>query len=278
MKKTNKSSVLETSQKDGTEDRYFSRAIGNALHVLELIQQSHKPLALTEVSVAARLPKSSAFRILRTLEITGYIQRLEGERFAIVPGAGFMPNQPAKQVADAARVVMKNLSHEFRETISLAVLFNNHIEVIAVIDSPHRVSMGNMVGGVIPPHASSLGKAITAFQSDERRDQLLRSFSLVRFTSSTIVEEMTLSKELDLVRAQGFATDLEESTIGGCCLSGPILGKEDHAVAAVSISMPKMRFVNQERLIQAVKDAAATITGELRTSREVSISPSRDPR
>jgi DNA-binding IclR family transcriptional regulator len=278
MKKFNKLAVLDTPQNNGSEDRYFSRAISNALRVLELIQQSHKPLALTEVSLLAQLPKSSVFRILRTLEITGYVRRLEGERFSIVPGAGFMPNQLVKQVADASRTCMKNLSQEFRETISLAFLFDNHIEVIAVIDSPHRVSMGNMAGGIIPPHASSLGKAITAFQTDERRERLLRSFSLVRFTSSTIVEEMTLSKELDLVRAQGFATDLEESTIGGCCLSGPIFGKDGHAVAAISISMPKMRFVNQDRLIQAAKDAASTITGELRTGGEVTISPSRGPR
>jgi DNA-binding IclR family transcriptional regulator len=278
MKTSKKTAVLEKSQNHGSQDRYFSRAIGNALRVLELIQQSHEPLALTEVSLLARLPKSSAFRILRTLEIAGYLQRLEGERFSIIPGAGFMPNQLAKQVVDASRLCMKSLSQEFRETISLAFLFGNHIEVIAVIDSPHRVSMGNMVGGIIPPHASSLGKAITALQTDERRERLLRSFSLVRFTSSTIVEEMTLSKELDLVRAQGFATDLEESTIGGCCLSGPILGKDGHAVAAISISMPKMRFVNQERLIQAVKDAASAITAELRTNRGAIISPSRDPR
>ncbi len=278
MKKSDNTAILEKTQNHGSEDRYFSRAIGNALRVLELIQQSHKPLALTEVSLWAQLPKSSAFRILRTLEIAGYIQRLEGERFSIVPGAGFMPNQLAKQVVDASRPVMKNLSQVFRETISLAFLFDNHIEVVAVIDSPHRVSMGNMAGGIIPPHASSLGKAITAFQPDERREHLLRSFSLVRFTASTIVEETILSKELDLVRAQGFATDLEESTIGGCCLSGPILGKDGHAVGAISISMPKMRFVNQERLIEAVKEAASTITGELRTHREVSISPSRDPR
>lgn len=249
----------------GASYRYYSQAIANALRVLELLQQSHEPLALTEVSRQVNVPKSSAFRILRTLEIEGYLQRLEGERFSIVPGAGFMQNHLLKQVGDASRTWMKNLSQEFRETISLAFLFASHIEVIAVIDSPHRVSMGNMVGGLIPPHASSLGKCITAFQSDTRRDMLLRSFGLVRFTPGTIVEEITLNKELHLVRAQGYASDLEESTLGGCCISAPIFGKDGQAVAAISVSTPKMRFTNQERLIAAVKDAAGAITAELRT-------------
>src|SRR5207244_1020425 len=106
--------------------RYFSRAIGNALRVLEILQQSRRPLALTDVTQQAKLPKSSVFRILRTLEIAGYLQRLEGDRFAPTQVAATMPSQLATQLL-AAGALMKQLSHEFGETISLALLFENHI-------------------------------------------------------------------------------------------------------------------------------------------------------
>ena len=249
----------------GKPDRYFSRTIGNALRILELLQQSRTPLSLAEISRQATLPKSSAFRILRTLEIATYVQRLDGERFSILPGTGFLLNQMVNKVVEASQTWMKHLSQEFRETISLACLHDNHIEVAAVIDSPQRVAMGNVIGDLIPPHASSLGKCITAYQPDVRRERLLRSFSLARFTPSTIVEEVALSKELDLVRMQGYAMDLEESALGGCCVSATIFAKGSEAVAAISISMPKMRFTNQERLIAAVNDAAKAISGELRS-------------
>jgi IclR family acetate operon transcriptional repressor len=249
-----------------TPARYFSRAIGNALRVLEILQQSGRPLPLTDITRQTKLPKSSVFRILRTLEIAGYLQRLEGDRFAPSQAASTLPNQLASQLLVAARPLMKQLSQEFGETISLARVFENHIEVIAVIESPHRVNMINFVGSIIPPHASSLGKCITAFQPDERGQKLLRAFSLVRFTPNTIVDEAALSKELELVRTRGYATDFEESTLGGCCLSAPILGKDGHAVAAVSVSMPKMRFASQERLVAAVREAAAAITLEVRGS------------
>ena len=174
-----------------------------------------------------------------------------------------MPDQLASQLLAAAQPLMKQLSHEFGETISLALLFENHIEVVAVIESPHRVNMLNFVGSIIPPHASSLGKCITAFQPDGMAQQLLRAFGLPRFTPNTIVQEPAISKELELVRARGYATDFEESTLGGCCLAAPIFGRKGHTVAAVSISMPKMRFTTQERLVAAVRDAAAAITLEL---------------
>jgi DNA-binding IclR family transcriptional regulator len=69
-----------------------------------------------------------------------------------------------------------------------------------------------------------------------------------------------------LVRERGYATDIEESTLGGCCVSSPIFGEGGDAIAAISISMPKMRFNNQERLVAAVRDAAQAITLQLRTN------------
>jgi DNA-binding IclR family transcriptional regulator len=245
-------------------DRYFSRAIGNALRILEIFQRSRKPLTLSEACAEAGLPKSSVFRILRTLEVAGYLQRIDGDHLTLTPSASAIPNQMVSHLVEVARPLMKQLSQEFRETISLAFLFENHIEVIAVIDSVHRVQMGNYVGSLIPPHASSLGKCITAFQPQERGDKLIRAFSLVRFTPNTIVDEGAFQKELELVRIRGYATDLEESTIGGCCVSAPILGKERSALAAISVSMPKMRFTNQERLLSAIRDAANAVGQELR--------------
>jgi len=250
------------SAPEAKPDRYFSRAIGNALRVLELFQQSTRPLALTQVSRQSKLPKSSVFRILRTLEIAGYLERVDGERFSLLRSSA-IANQLLTQVIATARPVMRQLSQEFRETVSLAFLFQNHIEVVAVIDSPHRVSMGNEVGGLIPPHASSLGKCISAFQEDVRREKLLRSFGLVAFTTHTIVDERALAKELELVRSQGYAKDLEESSLGGCCFGAPIFGRNGHAVAAISVSMPKMRLAHQKRVAAAVLDAAVVVSEQL---------------
>jgi IclR family transcriptional regulator, acetate operon repressor len=263
MAKEVEKAASEPGPPASTPDRYFSRAIGNALRILELLKDSPTSLSLAEIARQVALPKSSVFRILHTLEIAAYVQRLEGERFSLSPGAGVPLNQVVKRVVTASESWMKHLSQEFRETISVACLHENHIEVAAVIDSPQRVAMGNVVGDLIPPHASSLGKCIAAHQPDVRRARLLRSFGLVRFTAKTIVEEVVLCKEFDLVKTHGYALDLEESVLGGCCVSAPIFARTREAVAAISISTPKIRFTDQERFTVAVKDAANAISGEL---------------
>ena len=89
---------------------------------------------------------------------------------------------------------------------------------------------------------------------------------MVRFTPRTTTDETALNKELDLVRARGYATDLEESVMGGCCLSAPVFAPQNRAVAAMSISMPKMRFEHPKRLVAAVKEAAAAASKALAKS------------
>ena len=40
---------------------------------------------------------------------------------------------------------MQHLSRQFRETTSLAALFENRVEVIAVVESPQPLRMSNMI-------------------------------------------------------------------------------------------------------------------------------------
>jgi IclR family acetate operon transcriptional repressor len=260
MTKEPRSGTVNSEKPASSENRYFSRAIGNALRILEMIQLNAKPIALAEVARQVKLPKSSVFRTLRTLEIAGYLQRHEDDRFSPAPGTEFGHNQMVRQVVAAAEPLMKSLSQEFRETISLAFLFHNRIEVVAVIDSPHRVAMGNTVGDLIPPHASSLGKCIAALQPEPQRTRLLRTFSMVRFTPRTVTDEMELRRDLEVIKKQGYATDMEESVMGGCCLSSAILAANGQAIAAISISMPKLRFLHQKRLVMGLKDATRSVT------------------
>lgn len=243
--------------------RYFSRAIGHALDVLEILRQGNGTHSLTELTRMTALPKSSVFRILRTLEVTGYIERRIGDRYELsATMAGQVSNGQAHKVANVASPIVREVNREFRETVSVAYLFENHIEVILTVPSPERVQMSNVLGGIIPPHASSMGKSIVAYQPESRRDKLLSTYGIVQFTPKTLLEESMINQEFEKIREQGYSTDLEENAVGGCCFAAPIRsgGK---VVAAISVSVPKMRCPNQERFIKAVVSAAETISSKI---------------
>lgn len=234
---------------------------------LDQVRASVEPLSLNELTLRIGLAKTSLFRILHTLEVAGYLERDPAGRYrapeALRPMASGYLQQ---QLVQAALPRMKALNREFRETISLAMLFENHIEVVATVESQQLIRMGNTVGRILPPHASSLGKAITAFQPEERRESLIRSYGLHRFTEHTITDEVELKHELERVRQTGRSRDAEESALEGSCFGAAIRGADRAVIGAISLSMPKMRLQSDddhERVAAAIERAADDISAEL---------------
>jgi IclR family acetate operon transcriptional repressor len=229
-----------------------------------VLSSSRGDLSVNEVAERTELTKSFAFRLLRTLESLQHIARSTDGRFRIAQGSSVESSQLVTRVVMAAREPMQKLNRSFQETVSLAALFQNRIEVIEVFDSPHLMRMTNIVGRILPPHASSLGKAITAFQPESEQRQLIRNYGLLQITTSTITDENALILEFERIRKQGYARDEEESILGARCLGAPIYLEPARVVGAVSLSMPKSRFPDSEterdQIVNSVKAVAEKIS------------------
>jgi DNA-binding IclR family transcriptional regulator len=258
----------DKDKKSRGKDQYFSRAVAKALETLEVLQTGNGPMALNEVAQRIQLSKTSTFRLLRTLEASGCLAASERGRYALAPGVhSVVSTQTVARLLRTAVPRLRHLSRQLRETTSLAALFDNRIEVIAVVESPQPLRMSNIVGHILPPHASSLGKAITAHQTDERREKLLRSYGMYRFTEHTITDRTELDREFARVREHGFAVDLEESVYDGHCFAVPIFGSEGDVGAAVSLSLPKSRERDAEHrkaILAALRATADQIAADLR--------------
>src|SRR5262249_22693493 len=182
------------------------------------------------------------------------------------------PLVPTRLLSTLLRVatpVMRDLTREFRETTGLAFLFDNHIEVIAVVESPQLMRMGNTVGRILQPHASALGKSITAFQDDIRRERLLRSYGVSSVTPQTITDEKEIAAEFERIRRRGYSTDIEETTPDGYCFAAPIFTSPGEVLAAVSMSTPKSRLGPkqwQDQVAEAIRRAAGAIGEGVSTS------------
>jgi len=240
------------------KDPYFSRAVEKAMLALECIRRSPQPLSLAEVSAVLGLTKASAFRLLYTLETLHYLCKTQDGRY--------FAQTNHHQLARLGWEPLERLSMEYCETASMAALFENHIEVLLVFESPQLMRMGNTPGRILPPNASSLGKAITAFQPPEITEKLVRSYGTHYFTPNTITDEIALRDEFAMIRERGFAEDLEESTAGGRCFAAPILREDGYAIGAVSLSVPMIRFRGEEQrktIIGAVRETARAIEKRL---------------
>jgi IclR family acetate operon transcriptional repressor len=105
--------------------------------------------------------------------------------------------------------------------------------------------MSNYRGRVLQPYASSLGKAITAYQTPAEIQTLIHTYGIYALTSKSLTDYRKIQEDLNGVRERGFAWDNEETAEGGTCCGAPIFSKSGQVVASLSISMPSVRFTAQ---------------------------------
>jgi DNA-binding IclR family transcriptional regulator len=273
----------DTPVRKSSGSQYLSRAVSKSLKVLELLQSARAPMGLQEIARRIQLSKTSTFRLLRTLEAAGCLVCVGSGVYGLAPGIySVVPTLWLARLLRCASVRMRELNNQLRETVSLAALFDNRIEVVAVVESPQIIRMSNVVGHILPPNASSLGKVIAAFQSQEQREKLLRSYGVWRFTDRSIIDPAKLQEEFSRVLAQKFATDREESVSDGICFGVPVLSPAGEVNVALSASVPKMRVRDQDHekaIVAALRGAAENISADVRAGQAPeSVSTSRGHR
>lgn len=249
-----------------SEAPYYSKAIGRALDVLECFNDQRPVLSLKEISHLIALPESSLFRVLVTLEARGYLTQNPDGSYQLSPKVLFgRLYERAQELREIARPILQRLASRFDETASLAYLFEDKIQVLDTVESLHIIRFTNKAGRVLPPHCSSLGKAITAHQPAEIAERILEVYGLYRRTERSIVDRDVLLAEFEHIRRSGYACDREESVPGGVCFGAPVKSGEGRVVAAVSVSVPVVRLTpeREAEIIEAVREAGLQIAGAL---------------
>lgn len=237
---------------------YYSKAIGRALDILEYFSDSETTLNLTELVQMSGIPEASLFRILLTLEYHRYIQRNHDGSYKMAPKVLFGTlYEHAENVRQKVHPLLIILNQRFDETVSLAYLFGDKIQVIDVLEAFKEVRATNTLGKLLPPHCSSMAKTITAFQPQDRTDRIVQVYGLVRFTENTIVDRLALLEEYKRIRRNGWSMEREESSEGICCFGAPVFNEKQHAVAAISVMCPLIRLT-PEREKEIIQDLVKT--------------------
>lgn len=250
--------------------RYVVRVVTRALDVLETLRDAQRPLSLQEISSRLGLVKSSGFRLLRTLEERGYVERADHDgRYSLGPefltfAQGSVAYRPLR---DVARPHMERLLQRFGETVNLGVLRGTEVLYLEMLESAHAFRMTARVGADSPAHSTALGKAIAAHLTPDDLAALLSSQVLVALTPQTITSPFAWRRELARTRARGYAEDNGETEPEASCLAAPIFGADDRVVAAISLSGPTSRIrALKPKAVHALMASCRAISRALQTN------------
>ncbi len=239
-----------------------SRALSKGLEIIDLLSSLEAPLSLGAIAHQIRLGKPSTFRLLQTLVNTGVIGTSgNGDYYPVRRLTPVQSSTWVEGLVNSSSEIMERLSGALAEAVTLAALFDDHVRVVHTIESTREIRMSNYLTRILSPYASSLGKAIAAFQSPARLNQLLQVYGVYPITANTITDPTLILNEMARTRERGYSAEFEETVKGGCCFGAPIRMADQNVRAAVSVSLPVSRLTEnmEARLGELVKEAAANI-------------------
>ncbi|HEY2600459.1 MAG TPA: IclR family transcriptional regulator [Thermoleophilaceae bacterium] len=222
--------------KTATTPQSIDRAATLLVHLLD----NEGPTTLAELTEAADLPKSTTSRLLSTLERHGLVHQT-GQRGTFEPGPAIMRfahrGAVDRNLVELSEPSLQALSDESGETVNLAVPTAFGVEHLAQADARHFLGTGQWVDRRVDYHCTANGKIFLAFGAAE-----LPPGRLARLTPHTVVDREQLETELEQIRADEFATAIDELEVGLSAMASPVRGPTGDVIAALSLSGPTMRL------------------------------------
>ena len=114
------------------------RAVGRALAIFDAFDNDHTSLSLQEIGERIKMPKTTAFRLVATLERAGFLIRMDNQQYCLslkLARLGGMVRSTLS-VRDVARPVMLEVNQATSETITLNSIVGNERMVLEVVDTP----------------------------------------------------------------------------------------------------------------------------------------------
>jgi len=220
------------------------RAVERALQILGCFDQYHPERGVSEIAKAVGLHKATTYRLVSTLLSYGYLERAEdGQRYRLgmtLASLGFIAMRRT-DVRREAMPIMTDLAARLDETCDLSVYNRGELYFIEVVQGSRALTIAAAVGRSLPVHATASGKVLLAHLSDAERKAALQG-PLAAHTPRTITRRAELRKQLDVVRARGYAFDDEELEPDVRAVSAPVRDREGNVIAALSVTCPTSRL------------------------------------
>jgi IclR family acetate operon transcriptional repressor len=267
-----KTPAPKKSSPDKVRDSGFNTpSLDRALAVLGSIARSSEGLTLSQIAENLTLPVNFVYRVTQSLVSHGYALRDPAKRFRIGPQALALCGPVVNDIplTEAALPTMRWLSEQTGEAAHVGILSGTEGIVLERVIGDAFIKFYVERGTRFPLHTSGPGKAILAFQSEPRLDEILAQLTFEQFHPWTIGSRAEYLACLEGVRGRGWATDLGEHVEGLHCLAAPIFGADGHAIASVWVTGPSHRLSEDrmQELCGRVVEAGQRISETLHPDR-----------
>src|SRR5512143_570854 len=221
-----------------TLDGNAVRSVDRAAALMLALGESHGEAGVTELARRLGLHKSTASRLLATLQKRGLVEQDEETGKYRLGLVVIRLEEKAERTLDLRGIAMPELERLARlthETTGLGILDADSLLTVAQADGPNLIAVGDWTGRATPLHCVASGKVLLAAVAE---------------------------REVLRIRRRGYATALGEFEMGLNAVAAPVHDARGNVIAAVDIWGPAFRLTPRRipELAAHAREAAAAIS------------------
>ncbi|NND15127.1 MAG: IclR family transcriptional regulator [Eudoraea sp.] len=246
----------------------LKNSVQKTFALMEYFTPQKPEWGVTELANEIGSNKSTVFRFLAQMHTIGILDKDEQtEKYRLGLRLFELGNRVQLRTAlvDKTHPVLENVAKRITETVHIAVLKDHQVFYIDKVESPQGLKISSQIGSYLPAYATSLGKVLLAFLSEEQQgkslDHLYDEIGAISLTGNTITDKAKMQRELAKIKKREYAIDREEFEVGLICVAIPIFNQNEQVVASLSASGPANRFNEDEvkNYVDILKEGATAI-------------------
>lgn len=192
---------------------YKAPAVHKAFQLLRSVARSQKSLGIVELAKQLGYSKSTTHGLVHALLREGALTQGTGaHKLYLGPAIAelLFSDWHQEKVNELAQPILNDIRDSISETVILGVRIRNRVLIITTAEASESLKISVPVGSTIPLLGGAVGKVFLSDETPDHAIQLIQKHGLRRYTPRSITDATEYLTELDHVRAQGYAVDIEE--------------------------------------------------------------------
>jgi len=243
-----------------------NKTVVRSMDILNLFMD-HTELSFQEIIDLSAIPKSSVYRMLKSLEEMEFLEKGPDAKYRL--GMLFLKFghlvSMRLDVRKIAYPIMKELHNEVEEAVNLVVRDGDEAIYIEKIDMKQKVRLYTAIGRKSPLYAGACPRAIFSFLPEQELKEYLDSVELQSFAMGTITDKEKLYEKIQQERQQGYTISHSELENYTSAIAAPIFNHKGEVVAGLSIAGLEANYQeeNIKIFVEKLKNATSEISRQL---------------
>ncbi len=258
------------SQAEAPASLLFNQSLEKGLAVLAAFSAVRRTMTIGEIAEIAGINKSSAQRMVFTLEQLGYLRKHpQTRRYQLTPqvmkiGFNYLAADP---LIDVANPFLSELTKLTTETTCLTEPDQADMVYVARFVSAHFVPVHMPIGSRIPMYCTGSGRAYLSALPEAEALAMVERADRIAHTPHTRTAVADIAQLLRETRQRGYAVNNEELFLGDMTIAAPVIGGNGRPLGAIHVVAPTSRWSMedaQRKLAPPLLQCARAISSSVR--------------